>query len=66
MPQEKQSEETKLPELAPKPNLHTEEPGGGGIKEGNRKPIDLDNFPEDCGGYGIDDKPRGRYYYGPR
>lgn len=65
MPQEKTSEETELPELAPKPNLQADEPGGGGIGGSPRKPINLDDFPEDCGSpYGIDAKPRGRHYYG--
>lgn len=58
MPQEKQGEETELPELAPRLGLHANNPGSGGTGGSPRNTKDLDGFPEDCGGYGIDAKPR--------
>lgn len=53
----------KMPELAPTPNLHANDREGGGLGHSPRKPMNLDDFPEDCSGYGIDAKPRGRRYY---
>lgn len=56
MPQEKLSEEVTLPELTPATAAKTDGPGGGGA----RRKCDLEGFPEDCGSYGVDSKPRAR------